>query len=44
MQDLKPYNSQGGKKKKTIDGKLLDVGLSNEFLDLTPKPKVEKAK
>ena len=26
------------------DGKLLDVRLSNEFLDLTPKPKAEKAK
>ena len=29
---------------ENIDGKLFDIGLSNEFLDLTPKAKATKAK
>ena len=29
---------------ENIGGKLLDIGLGNDFLDLTPKAKVTKAK
>ena len=40
MLDVKPRNSQ----KKTQAVRLLDVGLGEDFFNLTPKAKATKAK
>ena len=37
MVDLKPRNSP-----KKTEGKLLDIGLGNDFLDMTTKAKIIK--